>query len=596
MFEFFLELSASFSRYTVDVVAHLLRGVEPDAARLWRSVPVLRVEGPRGVGKTTLAKRLVRPDAYVTLADVATKRVAEADLRGWLESLPLGVAIDEAQLVPKLSLMAKQLVDQRNGQPGQFLLTGSSALPIDELGGTDPLAGRVASIRVEPFAQCELEGTPRDVVSALFDDDPQIWSAPPMTHRAVLDRFEPGGMPTLRISDRRDRDLLLPEYVRSLFRADVHPTQRNVEDIARFYAHLSARSSQLENLTQFGGDVGIALLTVQRYLDLLTRVFLVFSIPGFRPDPAKKAITSRRIYTVDPLFAAHSMRLDVAALANDVVYGSYLETIVADELRRLSRWTQTRVSFGHWRKGSSHEVDLLMESKDGRLVGIEMKWARSVGQKEFAGLRALRNEYPTRFHRGFVLHPGDRIVRIEDDLWALPLSVLWNIGEPVFAEPSSLAERLERVRLQLERTRTDESAAQLNHERLITERRINAQRQFEPALNSLQQLISGLEQLGLEPVAIPPAFGASDPTVAWSGSGGLSILLPAGRSKLQIAAWVSSKDPDTIDWSVAVFGPNGMPLAELDGRFATAWNADPVPRIEECLGRFIDELPRLMQP
>ena len=99
------------------------------------------LEGLRATGKTTLAKQIVAPDRFFSLAEPPALARAQSDPQGWLEGLPVGSAVDEAQLAPGLTLAAKALVDTRPVTPGQFLFTGSSRISRSELGGSDALAG-----------------------------------------------------------------------------------------------------------------------------------------------------------------------------------------------------------------------------------------------------------------------------------------------------------------------------------------------------------------------------------------------------------------------------------------------------------------------
>jgi uncharacterized protein len=204
----------------------LPRGIAAAVAAAWSSNPVVVLEGARAVGKTTLARSLVPPDRYVNLTDPGQRAVARADTLGWLESLPSGVVIDEAQTVPQLSLEIKRLVDN-DSRPGRFLLTGSARFSRAELGGSDPLVGRVRRLHLEPFAQCELEGAPRDVITALFEHDPREWHVQTTTHEVIRDRFGAGGFPLLRSQPTRTRYDAADNYVSDLFSGDIYETARH---------------------------------------------------------------------------------------------------------------------------------------------------------------------------------------------------------------------------------------------------------------------------------------------------------------------------------------------------------------------------------
>jgi predicted AAA+ superfamily ATPase len=86
----------------------------------------------------------------------------------------------------------------------------------------------------------------------------------------------------------------------------------------------------------------------------------------------------------------------------------------------------------HFRTHGGREVDIVLEADDGRLVGIEVKAAATVGVADLKGLTTLREVAGKRFHRGVVLYTGRETLPFGSDLWALPVSALWQLGaQPV---------------------------------------------------------------------------------------------------------------------------------------------------------------------
>lgn len=134
----------------------------------------------------------------------------------------------------------------------------------------------------------------------------------------------------------------------------------------------------------------------------------------------------------DPSFVAAALPVDPTLLMqNSDAFSRLLETFVATELVRVLGWSTTSAQLFHWRENDRHEVDLVIERRDGSLIGIEVKAARSATEAHTSGLRRFRERYPSRFVRGFVLHSGDTTTRFDDEIWALPFSALWTIGSPV---------------------------------------------------------------------------------------------------------------------------------------------------------------------
>jgi uncharacterized protein len=429
---------------TIPQVADLLpRGIETLVRQNWDSRAVVVLEGLRFTGKTTLSRGLVDPANVRDLTDANELKRALADTRGWVESLPEGVLVDEAQLVPNLQLAIKRVVDDRNARPGQFLLTGSARLDTRELGGSDPLLGRVARLKLYPFAQCELAGHPLDVVDALFNGDPAAWPIEPTTRASVAACATAGGFMRFRDLPDAERVRALDDYVLHLFDGPEYRTQRDANEIGRLFRWLASRSSGLKHTTKFGEAVDLSRPTIEAYLSELMQVHLIFDVPGYRHAPDKRETETPRLFAADPSFTAARLSSDVDALF-DEGNGQLLETFVANEITRLASWSSVATTLYHWRKDQHNEVDLVLEDRDGGLVGIEVKAARSAETGHFKGLKALRAAHPRRFRRGFVLHTGDTASRFDDDLWALPFSALWTIGDgiPTRSGSSSFLDRL----------------------------------------------------------------------------------------------------------------------------------------------------------
>jgi uncharacterized protein len=408
------------------------RGLASTIQRAWTSRAVVVLEGLRATGKSTIARTLVPTDHFRTFADEGERQRAAGDLRGWLESLPVGAVVDEAQLVPNLQLGVKQVIDERGATPSQFLLTGSARLNTRELGGSDPLTGRVRRLRLHPFTQSEIERQPLDTVTALFDEDPRTWSPPKCDHAEVIRRAASGGFPTMRLLDPVDRSAELDAYVRDLFSGNIYTTRRDVERLARFFRWLTGRSGSVRNVRHFAEATELAQDTIHAYLDELAEVHLVESVRGFRPGIDHRETERERIFAADPSFVAASLPADPTLLMkNTDAFGRLLETFVATELIRLLGWSSTSAQLFHWRENDRYEVDLVIERRDGALIGIEVKAARSATEAHTSGLRRFRERYSQKFVRGYVFHSGDNITRFDDTMWALPFSALWSIGTSV---------------------------------------------------------------------------------------------------------------------------------------------------------------------
>lgn len=83
------------------------------------------------------------------------------------------------------------------------------------------------------------------------------------------------------------------------------------------------------------------------------------------------------------------------------------------------------MEFSHFRTKGHHEVDLAVESEDGLLAAVEVKAKASIDDKDFRGLRMLRDRLGTSFRGGVVINLGTRSYRYDDRLYVIPLDRLW---------------------------------------------------------------------------------------------------------------------------------------------------------------------------
>jgi predicted AAA+ superfamily ATPase len=102
------------------------------------------------------------------------------------------------------------------------------------------------------------------------------------------------------------------------------------------------------------------------------------------------------------------------------------ETFVATELARQITWQDNAPSQHHYRDRDGREVDVVLERRDGSVVGIEVKSSASASSSDFRGLRQLRDKLGDRFKAGVLLYTGPSTVPFSDRLAAVPLIGLWD--------------------------------------------------------------------------------------------------------------------------------------------------------------------------
>ncbi len=406
------------------------RKAEPLVAEALGDTRVVAINGARQAGKSTLARAIAtaaRNPLIRLLDDPATLRAALDDPTSFVEHDGL-LIIDEVQLAPELFRAIKVAVDT-HPEPGRFLLTGSARiLALRDL--PDALPGRMETIELWPFSQGEIDGTADRFIDAAFARGARLAHTSTMRRRDYLERVVRGGYPeAVRRSDRR-RSAFFDSYLTTLIERDV--TELSVierrGELRRLLALLAGRSGNLLVLSALAMQSGIPRSTLTRYLELLEAVFLIKQIPAWSTNSTQRAVGTPKLAYVDSGLASHLVGQDVARLSEpDGAAGPMMENFVLMELARHLTWSEERVRLHHYRTKDRVEVDAVLESADGRVVGIEVKAGSTVRSEDLAGLRHLESRLGSRFVAGYVLFTGQQTLPFGDRLRALPIEALWKV-------------------------------------------------------------------------------------------------------------------------------------------------------------------------
>jgi predicted AAA+ superfamily ATPase len=392
---------------------------------------VVLVNGARQAGKSTLTRLIAgrRHGAVIRLLDdAATRRAALDDPVDFVDHEAMMV-IDEIQLAPELLRAIKVSVDL-DPRPGRFLLTGSSrVLALRTL--PDALPGRMEVIELWPFSQGELHSGPDRFIDAAFIHGPRISHSSQLRKRDYLERAVTGGFPeAVRRSGRR-RTAFFSSYLTTLIERDVlqlASIERQGE-LLKLLALLAARTSGLLVPGTLAGVSGIPRTTLVRYLELLASVFLIKTIPAWSSGMTQRAIGTPKLAFVDTGIACHLIGQDVSRLsAPDGAAGQILENVAVMELARQLTWSEQQGRLYHFRTKDKLEVDAVIETPDGRLIGVEVKAGATVHTEDLAGLRHLADLAGDRFVAGYVLYTGQQTLPYGERIRAVPMDALWQIG------------------------------------------------------------------------------------------------------------------------------------------------------------------------
>ena len=387
---------------------------------------VVLVSGPRQSGKTTLARQIAsRKIPFLNLDDKTTLDAASADPVGFIRGLDRAV-IDEIQRAPDLLLAIKTAVDT-DPRPGRFLLTGSANLmTVPRV--ADSLAGRMKIVRLLPLAQAELQEKPSAFLETVFEGQvPKIGDA--VAGADLIGRVLAGGYPeALSRSKWNRRQEWYLDYVEAIVQRDVRDTAQfeKIPLMPRLLRVLAEHSGQLVNYSGFGAPLGMNHPTTRRYTGVFESLFLVCNLQPWFSNALKRLTKTPKLHFLDAGLLAALRDITPDRVKKDkALFGPVLETFVLAELLKLASWSQERYEFSHFRDKERKEVDIVIEDRRGRVVGIEVKASATVNTRDFAGLRRLSEACGDRFVLGLVLYDHEHVVPFGERLFAAPISALW---------------------------------------------------------------------------------------------------------------------------------------------------------------------------
>lgn len=412
---------------------HIPRHVKPRVLEALGDTRIVVLQGARQVGKTTLLREIIveREGKFVSFDDETTRQDAAADPVGFLQQFSnTMLAIDEVQRVPSIILALKLTVDQ-NPQPGRFLLSGSAdlfRLPATE----DSLAGRVESIDLHGFSQGEISGHRETFTDRLFEGESFLQNNSSLHRHDYLERAVVGSYPeaVARPSDRR-RNQWLDNYLTQIVNRDAVDIvdTRRVEDLPRLLRVVASRNAEELNLTDIAAASEIPRSTLTRQMDLLETLYLTHRVPAWSRNVSQRTVSRPKVSLLDSGLAARLTHLSAAGAApaaNPERAGNLLEGFVAAELRKQSTWAEIPFRIYHYRDRAGAEVDLVLETPDGRIAGIEVKASAAPRGKDARWLSELREKLGARFIGGLILHTGQRSGSRGERITACPIDVLWS--------------------------------------------------------------------------------------------------------------------------------------------------------------------------
>jgi len=338
---------------------------------------VLILQGPRQVGKTTLVKNYLETlekdykYLYLTGDSIETMNIFSSQSKNIITNFASNIdliVIDEAQKIPNIGLGLKILIDSI--PEIKVITTGSSSFDLIKQVG-EPLVGRSNRLMLYPVSLLELKTEyPNEYMLNQQLDKLLIYGLYP----EVLN-FE---------TDEQRREYLIT-FVDMYLLKDVleYSGIKGSQFLSDLLKLLAFQIGSLVSLTELSNQLQVNINTVQKYLDLLEKNYIIFSLGGYNRN-LKKEVTSKKKYYFYDLGIRNALisNFNKIGVRDDI--GAIWENFLVMERLKKQEYGKIYANNYFWRTWDQKEVDFV-EERDGKLYGFEFKWgkARSNSTKLF---------------------------------------------------------------------------------------------------------------------------------------------------------------------------------------------------------------------
>lgn len=341
------------------------RSYEPLSSHI-QAGKALVIYGPRRVGKTTLLQNFLKSTPFKYKLDsgdnIRTQQILGSQdfsqILSYVEGYEL-LAIDEAQNIPNIGMAVKIIVDQRPDI--RVILTGSSSF---ELAGQvgEPLTGRKQTLTLYSLAQSELLSSYNKFELKEKLEDFLVYGAYPEVVQA---------------STYKQKVDVITEISNSYLVKDILSFDRvkNSKVLLDLLKLLAFQVGSEVSLSEVGTKIGVDYKTVQRYLDLLEKAFVIVRLGGFSRNLRNEITNKAKYYFLD-----NGIRNSLIAQFNGISQrndiGQLWENYIFIERLKHRAYQSIYANMYFWRTYNQQEIDLV-EDRDGILHGYEIKWSAS---------------------------------------------------------------------------------------------------------------------------------------------------------------------------------------------------------------------------
>lgn len=367
--------------------------------------------GPRQTGKSTLLREsfpksqvfdLLDPELFRDLnkSPLLLRELIRFDLE---DPVSEPIIIDEIQKLPEL-LDVVQSIIQKNKNI-RFILTGSSARKL-RVQGQNLLGGRAYPLFLHPI-------TSHEFLSANRENE-------------FSNLIQIGGLPPVLTSKFPQR--LLKAYVGVYLLEEIKAEgyARNLGDFSKFLDVAALTNSEQLDFAGVARDVHLSPRTVAAYYQILQDTLVGYLLEPFKKTKTRKAVITPKFYYFD-VGVCNFLTGRESMAQGTPEFGKAMEHFIFTELLAYKDYTEKPFDLFYWRSTSKFEVDFIIQLKNKKLIGVEVKSSGSIDKDDLKGFKAFEEDFKLEKKIVVCNEKSQRI--IEDKFMVLPLlqfcKLLW---------------------------------------------------------------------------------------------------------------------------------------------------------------------------
>ncbi len=416
------------------------RIVDVELDELLTGLPAVSLEGPKAVGKTETAQR--RASTTHRLDDPGQHDLFSAAPQRLTSGDP-PVLIDEWQRLPIAWDLVRRAVDA-DPSPARFILTGS-ATPAET--PTHSGAGRIVTVRMRPMSLAErgIETPTVHLADLLRGDRPELSGNTSVSLETYADEITRSGFPAIRELSGRLLRAQLDGYLDRIVEREFTEAGHNVRNqgaLRRWmtaYAAASSTTASFETIrdaASSGQSDKPAKSTTMPYRATLEQLWMIEEVTAWTPsrNRLRRLARSPVHQLADPALAARLLGVDTEALVSGTaagptmprdgtLLGALFESLVTLSVRTYAQANEARVHHLRTRAGE-HEIDLIIERGDGRIVALEIKLSATVDDHDTRHLRWLADTIGDDLLDAAIITTGKDAYRRPDRIAVIPAALL----------------------------------------------------------------------------------------------------------------------------------------------------------------------------